>query len=82
MHQYFKLILFGHGIILKTILSRTYLGLKFQRTNAVHQETKLLGNDLTQIADLISGGLFLIISTHHSELFEGTRFLRSAFYIF
>ena len=36
MHQYLKLILFGHGNIIKTILSRTYLGLKFQRTNAVH----------------------------------------------
>ena len=47
MHQYFKFIIFGHGTIFKTILSRTYLGLKFQCTNAMHKETKLFGNDLT-----------------------------------
>ena len=74
MHQRVKFIIFGHDTIVLTILSRTYLGLKFQCTEAMHQETKLLGNDLTQSADLISGGLFLIISTHHSEMFEGTRY--------
>ena len=60
MHQYFKFIIFGHGTIFKTILSRTYHGLKFQCTKAK--------------ADFISGGLFLIISTHHSEMSEGTCF--------
>ena len=74
MHQYFKFIIFGHGTIFKTILARTYLGLKFQCTNAMHKETKLFGNDLTESADFISRGLFLIISTHHSEMSEGTCF--------
>ena len=53
---------------------RSHLGLKFQCTKAVHRETKLLGNNLTQSADVISGGLFYSMSTYHSEMFEGNRF--------
>ena len=38
-------------------------------------ETKLHGKNLTRNADVNSGGLFLIsMSTHHSEISEGTRF--------
>lgn len=56
--------------VAQVFLTRT----QFQCTKAVHSETKLLGNDLTQSADLISGGIFFSMPTHHSETFEGTRF--------
>ena len=36
---------------------------------------------MTQSADLISWGLFLIISTHHYEMFKGTRFREEVNYI-
>ena len=45
IHYNFKFVFFGYGTNVKTIFERTYLGLKFQFTKAVHTETKLLSDD-------------------------------------
>ena len=75
MHQYFKYVIRGHGSIncqgdfIKD-LSRTQVSMY----KACALRTKLLGNDLMQSVDLISGGFFLSMLTHHCKMFEGTRF--------
>ena len=72
--------LFSQAIIFKSHRCY-YLGLKFQCIEAVHWVKKLPGNNLTQSADVISAGLFLSMSTHHSEMFEDTRFRAEVNYI-
>ena len=82
MQQYFKFIIFSHGTIVQTNLLRTFHGLKFQCTKACND---LRNQASWQRFDAKCGSnfnrVFLNISTHHSEMFEGTRFRKEESYI-